>query len=57
MGMSTNEGYKGVGRTVRREIVRRWKSSGTSLSLKRWARQQGVGDAADVWLRAKAGGS
>lgn len=54
--MST-EGYKGIGRAARRAIVRRWKSSGTSLSLKQWARQQGVGDAADVWIKAKAGDS
>lgn len=48
-----SEGYKGLGRKARREMVRRWKQSGSGMSLKQWAQSQGVGDAADVWLKAK----
>lgn len=49
-----SEGYKGIGRKARRNMVRRWKTSGTSLSLKEWAREQGVGDEAESWLKAKS---
>jgi hypothetical protein len=47
------EGYKGIGRASRRAMIRQWKASGKKLSLKVWARQQGVGDAATVWAQAK----
>lgn len=48
-----SEDYKGVGRKDRRSMIKRWKDSGSKLSLKQWARKQGVGDVADVWLRSK----
>ncbi len=49
------EGYRGLGRTKRREMLRRWKEEGEprGLSLKEWAREAGVGDAAFVWLETK----
>ncbi len=47
------EGYKGIGRAARRLMIRQWKASGQKLSLKAWAKQQGVGDAALVWVQAK----
>jgi hypothetical protein len=53
----TTEGYKGIGRAARREMIRRWKASGSKSSLKQWACKQGVGDAADVWFKAKTGKS
>ncbi len=52
MEMGT-EGYKGIGRAARRVMIRQWKASGRKLSLKAWAKQQGVGDAATVWVQAK----
>lgn len=52
-----NEGYKGIGKTCRRAMIKRWKASGTSLSLKQWAAQQDkVGDAAQAWLITKRQG-
>lgn len=50
-----NEGYKGIGKKAKREMVRRWRKDGKpqGLSLKQWAAKAGVGDAADVWLRVK----
>jgi hypothetical protein len=50
-----NEGYKGIGKKAKREMVSRWRKEGKlkGLSLKQWAAQAGVGDAADVWLRVK----
>lgn len=48
------EGYRGVGRADRRRMVRMWRASGTDLSLKEWAAQQGVGDIADVWIKSKS---
>lgn len=51
----TTEGYKGIGRAARREMIRRWKATGRKTSLKQWARKQGVGDSADVWVKAKTG--
>lgn len=46
--------YRGVGRGVRREVVRRWKREGKGLSLKQWARRQSpVGDTAYLWAQAK----
>ena len=47
------ESYKGIGRKARKEMIRRWKQSGKKTSLKEWARSAGVGDEADVWLKAK----
>lgn len=50
-----NEGYKGLGKKARRDMIKRWREEGKpkGLSLKQWAAQTGVGDAADVWLHAK----
>lgn len=48
-----NEGYSGIGRADRRRMVRLWRASGSGLSLKEWAAQQGVGDIADVWIKSK----
>lgn len=54
MTIEPEEGYQGLGRARRREMIRRWKEEGKGLSLKEWARQQsGVGDAALVWLETK----
>jgi len=49
-----NESYSGIGRKDKRWMVKRWKQAGTNLSLKQWAKLQGVGDVADVWIKAKA---
>lgn len=49
----TFEKYKGIGRRGRRLLVKLWKGSGTSLSLRQWAAQSEVGDLAQVWLQAK----
>ncbi len=58
MGMKmTTEGYKGIGRTARREMIRKWKAEGCKMSIKQWARKQGVGDAVDVWVKAKRKGA
>lgn len=51
--MDNNEGYKGIGRRARQQMIRRWKASGKSKSLKEWAKSQDVGDAAKVWVQAK----
>jgi hypothetical protein len=52
-----SEGYNGLGRTQRRAMIKRWKDSGTELSLKAWAAQQDkVGDGAQVWLMTKRQG-
>jgi hypothetical protein len=50
-----NEGYKGIGKRAKRDMVRRWRKEGKpqGLSLKQWATKAGVGDAADVWLHVK----
>lgn len=51
-----NEAFRGLGRTERRRMIRRWKEEGGGLSLKAWARKQDpVGDAAYHWLKAKKG--
>lgn len=50
-----NEGYKGLGRKQRRIMVRLWKESGTTLSLKAWAKAALVGDIGHVWINAKRG--
>jgi len=44
---------KGIGRKERQRMIRRWKIEGNGLSLKEWAKQQGVGDAALAWKEAK----
>ncbi len=52
------EGYQGLGRRLRQEMIRRWKKEGQpqGLSLKEWAKQTGIGDAAFVWFEAKKAG-
>lgn len=52
-----SEEYCGVGRKSRRLMVKLWKESGTSLSLKKWAEQTGPGHVAHVWVNAKRGKS
>ena len=49
------EAYRGLGRNKRREMIRRWKAEGQprGLTLKAWARETEVGDAAFVWLETK----
>lgn len=49
------EGFKGLGRAKRREMIRRWKAEGKpqGLSLKQWAQQSLVGDMARAWLHVK----
>lgn len=51
------EEYNGIGRKSRRNMIKRWKEEGVpqGLSLKQWAHQTGVGDAADVWIKSKIG--
>jgi hypothetical protein len=51
------EGFNGIGKKSRRAMVKRWKEEGVpqGLSLREWARQTGIGDAADVWIRSKTG--
>jgi hypothetical protein len=57
--MTTNggvqeEGFFGLGRRDRQRLKRRWKASGSGLSLKQWASANDmVGDAAQAWLNAK----
>jgi len=51
--MSKQEGYKGIGRRMRRWMVRRWKAEGRGMSLKQWAQLALVGDAAQSWLQHK----
>lgn len=43
----------GVGRKNRRLMVKLWKESGTTLSLKEWARQAQAGDVAQAWYEGK----
>lgn len=49
------EAYRGLGASKRRAMIQRWKLEGQprGLSLKAWAREAGVGDAAFVWLETK----
>ncbi len=51
----TTEGFNGLGRARRQEMIRRWKKEGQprGLSLKAWAREALVGDAALAWLETK----
>ena len=51
------EGFNGIGKKSRRAMIKRWKEEGASqgLSLREWARQAGVGDSADVWIKSKTG--
>ena len=51
--MNKQEGYKGIGRRLRRWMLRRWKAEGRGMSLKQWARSALVGDAALAWLAHK----
>jgi hypothetical protein len=56
--MNDAEAYKGIGRTERRRMIRRWKAEGKGLTLRAWARKQHpVGDSAQAWLKAKQGKS
>lgn len=50
-----NETYQGLGRQRRRTMVRLWKESGTTLSLKAWAKAALVGEFGHVWINAKRG--
>jgi hypothetical protein len=49
------ETYQGIGRKRRRILVKLWKLSGTSLSLKAWANAALIGDLGHVWINAKRG--
>ena len=52
------EMFRGLGKTERRRMVKRWHEEGRSkgLSLRQWASQQHpVGDSAYVWFQAKKG--
>jgi hypothetical protein len=51
-----NDGFAGLGRKERRRMVRRWQCEGAGQSLKAWARQALVGDAAAAWLASKRAG-
>jgi hypothetical protein len=56
IGMLTtiaDEGYRGIGRRERRRMIRRWKAEGRGMSLKQWAANADVGEAALVWIRHK----
>jgi hypothetical protein len=53
--METKEGFHGIGRRERRSMIRRWKTEGKGMSLKQWARQATIGDAAAAWLETKKG--
>lgn len=52
------EQHKGIGRTERRRMLKRWHEEGKpkGLSLRQWASQQHpVGDSAFYWIQAKRG--
>jgi len=49
----TNESFHGVGKKMRRVMVKLWKESGTDKTLKAWAAESQVGDIASVWIAAK----
>jgi hypothetical protein len=49
------EGFNGVGKRVRRLVVKLWRESGTGKSLKQWADEALVGDAAAAWIASKRG--
>lgn len=51
--MLDREGYQGIGRRERRRMIRRWKEEGRGLSLKQWAVNAGIGEAALAWIRHK----
>jgi len=56
MTTTSQEGYEnGVGRKWRNDLKRRWRAEGLpqGLSLKQWAKQAGIGDAAFVWYQHK----
>jgi hypothetical protein len=62
MNATTDESFRGVGKKMRRVMVKLWKESGSGKSLKAWAADSQVGDAAAVWIASKrkkllAGGS
>jgi len=50
-----DETYQGIGRKRRRLMVRLWKESGTTLSLKAWAKMAEIGEVGHVWINAKRG--
>lgn len=50
-----NEGYTGLGRQRRRVMIKLWKESGTTLSLRAWAKAALLGDMGHVWINAKRG--
>lgn len=53
MTTMTNESFHGVGKKMRRVMVKLWKESGTNKTLKAWAAESQVGDIASVWIAAK----
>lgn len=60
MNMNNEATLKGIGKTERRRMIKRWKEEGLGLSLRAWARRQHpVGDSAHSWIQAKTqkGGS
>lgn len=52
---TTNEKFSGVGRSKRHLMIKLWKESGTTKSLKQWAKDALVGDVAAVWFATKRG--
>ncbi len=48
---------KGVGRAMRRRMVRQWKASARGKSLKAWALEAKVGDVALAWIEGKRRGA
>lgn len=58
--MNNEDIRKGLGKTERRRMVKRWREEGRGLSLRTWARKQHpVGDSAFAWIQTKTkkGGS
>ena len=50
---TTKEAFHGVGKKMRRIMIKLWKESGSEKSLKAWAADSQVGDVATVWITSK----
>ena len=51
--MESEEKFRGIGKNLRQQMKKRWSQEGGGKSLKEWAREALVGDAAAAWIAAK----
>jgi hypothetical protein len=51
--MEAEEKFRGIGKGLRQQMKKRWRQEGSGKSLKEWAREALVGDAAAAWIASK----